>query len=134
MKNISVQTNDPKHSRLNLTIAGDVEKVVTISPNRVRLHGPLGQKIKASVDIIPEEKYPFKIVEVKAKNGKLISFNLSEVKRTNRIGYILNVENLKKDEGRYHDTIYLKTDSKIKPEIKIHVHGDIYEKRKRGKE
>jgi len=45
----------------------------------------------------------------------------------------LTVENLKKVGGRYSDTIYLKTDSKIKPEIKIRVYGNIFEKHQKGK-
>jgi hypothetical protein len=40
-------------------------------------------------------------------------------------GYILIVENLKKEKGRYYDMISLKTDSKIKPLIKINVYGHI---------
>ncbi len=38
---------------------------------------------------------------------------------------MLTVENLKKEQGRYSDTIILKTDSKIRPEIKISVAGVI---------
>jgi len=57
-----------------------------------------------------------------------IGLRLKEVKISEREAYILTVENLKKTEGGYRDTIYLKTDSKIKPEIKINVHGNIYKK------
>ncbi len=39
--------------------------------------------------------------------------------------YVLIVENLKNDKGRYFDTIKLTTDSKIRPEIKIYVYGYI---------
>jgi hypothetical protein len=41
------------------------------------------------------------------------------------MGYVLTVENLKNDKGRYFDTIKLTTDSKLRPEIKIHVYGYI---------
>jgi len=44
----------------------------------------------------------------------------------------LIVENLKKGKGHYYDTIYLKTDSKIKPEIKIRVYGNILETHQKG--
>jgi hypothetical protein len=45
----------------------------------------------------------------------------------------LIVENLKKAGGYYLDTIYLKTDSKIRPEIKIRVYGNILETHQKGK-
>jgi hypothetical protein len=43
----------------------------------------------------------------------------------------LTVENLKKDKGRYYDTISLKTDSKIRPLIKVRVNGYILDKEKK---
>jgi hypothetical protein len=39
--------------------------------------------------------------------------------------YRLIVENLKEDKGRYFDTIYLKTDSPLRPVIEIGVFGII---------
>jgi hypothetical protein len=39
----------------------------------------------------------------------------------------VTVENLKQNKGRYMDTIFLKTTSKIQPTIKIPVYGNIYE-------
>jgi hypothetical protein len=80
------------------------------------------------VKIIPEAKYPFKIEEVRAQKGKDIRFELKPLKDQEHPGYELIVENLKKTKGRYSDAIILKTDSKIKPEIKIHVYGDILDK------
>lgn len=124
-KNISVDTNDPHHQKLTLTVTGVVEKLVTIKPKWVRLKGSAGQQIRVSVIIIPEEKYPFKIYETKAKNGKLIRYSLMEDKSPNGLRYVLTVENLKKEKGRYKDTIYLKTTSKYRPVININVYGNI---------
>lgn len=56
-----------------------------------------------------------------------IRFTLEEAKPPRGTGYILTVENLKKEKGRYYDLISLKTDSKIKPLIKINVYGQIME-------
>ncbi len=39
------------------------------------------------------------------------------------------VTNLKNEKSRFFDTIYLETDSKIRPEIKISVHGNIKERK-----
>jgi len=108
---------------------GDVEKFATIVPKRVNLRGDIEKQIKISVKIIPEEKYPFEIVEAKAKNGKFIKYKLEEVTSLKGTEYLLNVENLKREKGRYFDTIYLKTTSKIRPEIKISVYGNITDKK-----
>jgi len=35
------------------------------------------------------------------------------------------VENLKQETGRYYDTIFLMTDSRVKPKISIQVYGKI---------
>jgi hypothetical protein len=43
-------------------------------------------------------------------------------------GYLLTVENIKQETGRYFDTIILKTDSEIQPEISISVYGNIFSK------
>ena len=102
-----------------------MEKLVTIKPKWVRLNGPAGQPIRVSVTIIPDEKYQFKIYEIKAKHGKLIRYSLSEDKSPNGLRYLLTVENLKKEKGQYRDTIYLKTTSKYRPVININVYGNI---------
>ena len=75
--------------------------------------------------IIPEEKYPFKIVEAVANIGENINYKLEEIKKSKRSEYLLTVKNLKKTKGRYFDVIILKTTSKIRPEIKIKVYGNI---------
>jgi hypothetical protein len=124
-KNITVETNDQKNPNLNLTVFGMVEKFVTIIPKNVILRGFIGDQLKTTVKIIPEEKYPFKIIESKAINGKNIRFELEEHKLSKGMEYVLTVENLKKDEGRYIDNISLETDSKIRPLIRISVNGSI---------
>jgi hypothetical protein len=123
--NISVVTNDKKRQRLTLTITGDVEKIVTITPKRVLLWGPVDEETKATVRIIPEKKYPFKIVETKAKSGKNINYKMLEIKGPNGIEYILTIENLKKTEAQYRDSIFLETTSEIRPVIKIPVFANI---------
>jgi len=78
-----------------------------------------------TVKIIPEEKYPFKIVGDRTIHNQNFHYKLEEVKRSTKTEYVLTVENLKKEKGRYSDTIKLKTDSKIRPEIRIRVYGNI---------
>jgi len=122
-----VTTNDKKNLRVRLAVAGYVEKFVNIAPRIIRLRGYVGRTIKAVVKIVPEKKYPFKIIGSGSINPKNIRFTLQEAKHPGRTGYILIVENLKKEKGRYYDMISLKTDSKIKPLIKINIYGNIIE-------
>ena len=124
-KNITVTTNDPVKPNFSLTITGKVEKLVSISSQRVRLIGPAGKQINASVIIIPEKRYAFKIIEAKAKDGKHIAVLIDEKKTPEGTGYVVTVQNLKKEKGRYVDTILLKTTSRFRPTIQIRVIGNI---------
>jgi len=90
------------------------------------LRGSVGQTIKAQVKITPGTQYPFKIISLMAKDGKYIKFSIADAKKSNAGGYVLTVENLKKEIGRYNDVIYLKTDSKLRPAIPIYVFGNIF--------
>lgn len=116
-------TNEGNPSRHTLVMTGQVENFVTISPNYIRLQGFEGDPIKQSVRIIPEEKYPFKILDVKARNGENIGFQLQEIKESKSIQYALTVENLKRGQGRYVDAIILETDSPIRPQLDVRVFG-----------
>jgi hypothetical protein len=124
-KTASVFTNDKKRSRMDLAISGQVEKFVTIRPKHVNLRGYTGDSIKALVSVIPEKKYPFKILKISAKDGKNIKFQVDEVASSANGAYELKVENLKPDSGRYYDTIFLETDSKIRPKLSVRVYGNL---------
>ena len=124
-KTASVYTNDKNRPRMDLVISGQVEKFVTIRPKHVNLRGYAGDSIKASVSVIPEKKYPFKILKTSAKDGKNIKFQLDEVELSANGAYELKVENLKQDIGRYFDTIFLETDSKIRPKISVRIYGNL---------
>jgi hypothetical protein len=124
-----IHTNDKKHPKLNFVIQGKVDKFATITPNRVILMGYAGEQIKQSIKIIPEKKYPFKIIGSKAQKGKNISYKIEKVITSSKASeYLLTVTNLKNEKGRFFDIIYLETDSKIRPEIKISVYGNIKNK------
>ena len=110
---------------IGLTISGQVEKFVTVFPKDVRLFGLAGTPIKTTVQIIPGEKYPFRIIEVKAKDGRNIDFSLQEEKKSQTVSYTLMVENKKADKGRYYDAVYLITDSPLRPRINVNVFGNI---------
>lgn len=128
-----VKTNAPNNQTIYLRIMGNVKNFVTIVPKRVTLRGFTDSPITATVKIIPEKEYPFKIAEVKAIDGKNIHLDLKKNNGPEKEEYVLTVENLKKDKGRYFDTIKLTTDSKIRPEIKIHVYGYVLDRPKNEK-
>jgi len=91
----------------------------------VKLEGAVGDQVKRTITIVANEKYPFKIIEARAKVGKNIRYELKEVKKSGGKEYLLYVENLKKQIGRYYDIIYLKTNKRPLPEILIRVQGNI---------
>ena len=124
-KTITVQTNDKENEAAKLGISGKIEKFAKALPLQVKLLGSLGKPIVAEVKIIPQEKYPFSITEAKALDGENILCSFDEIADPLEKGYVLRIENTKKEKGRYRDTIVLKTTSKIKPELKIRVYGRI---------
>ena len=106
---------------LIVTLTGYIKHFVTISPKWVRLVGPLGKTLKTRVTIKKKPEYPFKIVGLSALKGKFIHYALAELKDSSQPGYELTVECTKKTKGRFVDTIYLKTDRNVRPEISIMV-------------
>ena len=122
-KTAGVYTNDKRRPRQDLVISGPVEKFVTIRPQHANIRGIVGEPIKGTVTIIPEKKYPFKILNLRAKDGKYIRYQLEETKESDTTAYKLNIENLKTEAGRYYDSIILETDSKIRPQLLVRVYG-----------
>jgi hypothetical protein len=84
-----------------------------------------GRTIIRTVTVSPDSKYPFKVLETKSKNGTDIQARIEGKQENNATLYIITVENLKKDPGRYYDVITLKTNSPIKPELQLSVYGQI---------
>ena len=124
-KTAGVYTDDKTQPNLELVISGVVEKFVTIIPRAVSLRGFVGDSLKKSVNIIPEDKYAFKITNARARNGKFINIQLDEVQGTGRREYSLTVENTRQEQGRYSDMIILETDSKIQPTVNVRVYGQL---------
>lgn len=109
---------------MELTIQGPVERFADISPRRVRLTGPAGTSVTQKVTIVPDGKHAFKITGHRTSKQGDVEVTLEEKEGPE---YVLTVENRRTDPARYFNSIYLKTDSKDQPEIKINVYGHIYE-------
>jgi hypothetical protein len=89
------------------------------------LRGFAGEPIQTKVTIIPQEKYPFKVQKVRARDGRNIRFQLEEENNGEGLRYALIVENQRAQKGRYFDVITLETDSQIRPTLDVRVYGDL---------
>lgn len=127
-KTIAVMTNDKVTPQSILTVSGNIEKFATITPSVLRLNGKAGDEMKSVIKIVPESKYPFSILKVRAQDGKNIKYELKEEKSASGgKEYSVTVENVKKDAGSYYDVLIIMTDSKVQPEIKINVMARLME-------
>ncbi|GBC62826.1 hypothetical protein DENIS_3810 [Desulfonema ishimotonii] len=95
--------------------------------------GVVGDDLSSTVSIIPEAQYPFKILEATTQKKNNVQLDLKEVRKDDRTEYRLTVVNLKEMKGRYNDMIILKTDSKIKPELRISVYGNLFDRKQQKK-
>jgi hypothetical protein len=120
-KSADVMTNDPKEPVVHLTIVGPVDRFATITPRMLSLRGVSGETLQGSVSIVPEEKYPFKVLETYALDGKL-KVHLTPDVQEGRTVYVLRVENLRTEAGAYQDTVRLKTDHPLQPEVDVRVY------------
>ncbi|MBN2420590.1 MAG: hypothetical protein JXL81_14460 [Deltaproteobacteria bacterium] len=120
---IVIKTNSEINPEIEVGVNGWIKapQIAEISPEAVILIGNVGESLKGIVTIKPSERYPFKILETKADNGKFIRFILKEIVESQKIKYLLTIENKKEEEGFYNDTIRLKTSSDIQDEIQIRV-------------
>ena len=126
-KNAVVHTDDPDKPRLTLVLTGTVAEFAVITPKRVVLRGTAGQPVKGMVTIVSKDTYPFNITAATARYGNNIHFEYKEIQQSESKGYLLTIENVMTHKGRYSDTVILKTDSPIRPEITIQVFANIAE-------
>jgi len=124
-ESIQIKTNDPVLLWFSVGVVGQVEKFVDIQPERIQLAGPAGQPLSAEVAIIPRPDHPFRIGQIRLKNGKFIKYELTQRCADGKNRCVIRVENTRKEKGRYIDALFVDTDSEIKPVIPIYVMGTI---------
>jgi len=122
---VVVHTNDPRNSVMELMVSGMVEKFAEIRPGSVRLSGRVGELVTAVAEIVPRPDYPFKIKNIRAMNGRHIRFSLAEKTAAGSTVYEITVTSTRPDPGRISDVIYVDTDSPIRPNLQVPVHGTI---------
>ncbi len=68
---------------------------------------------------------PFSIRKVKARSGEFIRYETNEKNVDGQNRYIIRVENMRAEAGRYVDTLLVLTDSTVRPTIPVYVLGII---------
>lgn len=120
-KTTTIETSSVEVPRVALTLVGQVDIFARIEPRRLSLRGKPGEAIIGKVRIIRLPQYPFRIVDTRARTGSDIAFQLTETAG----GYELDVKAMRNQPGRAFDTILLKTDSPVKPELEVGVYLQI---------
>jgi len=120
-KSAEVVSNDPKEPVVHLVVGGPVDKFVTISPRMLNLRGTAGERLQGTMTVIPEEKYPFRLTGVQSREGR-IKASFSETRQEGRSAYAILVENQRSEPGSYSDTLVLKTDNALQPELEARVY------------
>jgi len=112
-----------------LVITGEVKALVSISPDRLRFTGRVGEALTQQIRITSNQDKKLVIKEAKARRGENISLELKPLKKASKDdGYLLTVTVTKKDVGSFGDYIEMKTNLKERPKIGIPVSGRLYEK------
>lgn len=122
---IVVETEDKKRPHINLYISGKVTKFATVSPPRIQLKNSGNNYMEGSTVIMPEKKYPFKIRDIKARDGRYISYDFREIEKDKNIAYIIKVKSKTNTRKYIRDILFIETDSDVQPEIPIRVRGRI---------
>lgn len=122
-KDIQVSTNDPANPTQTLILTGQIDKLFSLSPRRLRLVGTLGTEIKQKLVLDTHEKYPFKLTAVRAQHGTHIRYKFEEVAQPQKMRYVVTVENTREETGSFLDKLYLVTDSQLQPEIEVPIYG-----------
>ncbi|MBW1989399.1 MAG: hypothetical protein JRI97_07620 [Deltaproteobacteria bacterium] len=122
-KYVTVQTNDPVTSYVQLKITGEVEPLVSITPKVARLQGYPSTEVVARVRIVPNPKYPFTITDTTVSANPKFFHRLE--KEEGKEGWTLFLRNMQQSPGMYSGTVNLITDSKYQKTIPIHVFGRI---------
>ena len=76
-KSATVQSNDPKHPRLTITLSGTVVNHVDVEPKRVYLRGMYGEKVTAELSVSSNEmKKGLEIIEVSSNIDDKITYKV----------------------------------------------------------
>ena len=124
-KKAVVHSNDPARPQLALTVSGHVDPFADIKPEHVIIRGYAGETLRRQLTVVPSRQTPFAIRDVRAKHGSNIKVAWEAKDTPEGKTYVIDVENTRTKKGRYYDTLYLITDSSLRPKIPVQVRGSI---------
>ena len=101
---------------------GKVDAVAQIRPATVSLSGKPGETLEAIVTITPAEKYSFTIEQISQKFNTQITAELVPPEKGKQDWQVKVRAHSDKTDDLY-DIITLKTDSPLKPNLKIRVYA-----------
>lgn len=121
-KSATVFTNDPKHPRMTISIAGKVLYYVTVTPSsRIYLRGMYGEKVAKEISITSsEKKKDFKILDVSSNIDDKITYRVIEDQEPGTYKIRL-VKNPKLPTLNTWGSLKIKTNSDHSPEKVIQV-------------
>ncbi|MBC2717382.1 MAG: DUF1573 domain-containing protein [Desulfobacteraceae bacterium] len=123
-RSIMISTNEPMNSMLKVIISGRINDFAHFDPKKIIiLRGKAAEKIKLTVTITPDEKYPFTITNFELDEALKDVVKISLEKKDEK--YVLTTENKMNTPGRYMGKIHLHTDSSFKPQINMIIRGII---------
>jgi hypothetical protein len=122
-RDILVSTNDPKKSVFHIYLYGKIEEFAYVEPKIAVLRGTAGQPIQSVITITPRKEYPFTLLEVSIDDVLKDKVKFSREQRDGK--YIVTIDNIQKTSGKYVGKLYMKTDNKLKPVMKMYIKGTI---------
>lgn len=126
-KVVTVITNDPDHSRIELKLAGEVMPVAEIKPQPSLNLGDVkpGAVILSDLVIVPKTEKQFRLTKVESSTKQITT--LAFDKRRNKAGdYALKIRFMAGDTiGRFFEQVSVITDFPGNLPIKILVYGNV---------
>ncbi|MCU0560711.1 MAG: hypothetical protein MUD16_11045 [Desulfobacterales bacterium] len=110
---------------MELVVTGKVEPFADIQPERARLTGRVGDPVSVTVRIAPRPDHPFKIKNVRTMRGDAIRSEINSREADGKPYYELTISSTRQEPGRIVDVIYVETDSRVRPQLQVHVFGEI---------
>ena len=126
-KTARVITNDPKNPEIPLKMSGPVRNFAVIKPNTISLRGDEGKEVSGRANISMTKEFPFDIVRTTATANAKFTYALEKFQKEGEVSWILTVMD-PNPSGRYAGTVYLHTDSDLRPSLEVKVYGNFTKK------
>lgn len=123
IREIMVSTNEPNNAMLKLLMHGNISLFTDITPKSLILKGPANEKVQAVSTITPFKEYPFSITGFELDDALKEAVSVEIARDGGQ--FIITATNKLKTPGQYLGKMVIKTDSPLKPEMKLFIRGTI---------